>query len=68
MLQELLPEWGDKVTFGEIDIQVNPKTAERYGVINIPQVLFFKNGQHIETIVGVLPKAKFIEKMKNYLV
>jgi thioredoxin 1 len=68
MLQELLPEWEDKVTIGEIDIAVNPKTAERYGVFNIPQVLFFKNGQQVETIVGVLPKAKLIEKMKNYLV
>jgi len=52
---------------GEIDIATSPKTPQRYGVFNIPQVLFFKNGQHIETIIGVLPKAKFIEKMKNHL-
>jgi hypothetical protein len=29
-------------------------------------VLFFKNGQHVETIVGVLPKAKLVEKIKNH--
>jgi len=67
ILEELLPDWGDRVVMGEIDIAASPKTPQRYGVFNIPQVLFFKNGQHIETIIGVLPKAKFIEKMKNHL-
>ena len=67
LLKELQPEWGDKVAMGEIDIATEPKTAQRYGIINIPQVLFFKNGQHVETIIGVLPKAKFVEKMKNHL-
>jgi thioredoxin 1 len=66
MLRELLPEWEEKVVMGEIDISLSPKTAERYGVVNIPQVLFFKNGQHVETIVGVLPKAKLVEKIKNH--
>jgi thioredoxin 1 len=67
MLEELLPELGERVVVGEIDIAASPQTPQRYGVINIPQVLFFKNGQHVETIVGVLPKAKFIEKIKNHL-
>ncbi|MFH1010451.1 MAG: thioredoxin domain-containing protein [bacterium] len=67
MLRELLPDWGEKVVIGELDISSSPKTAERYGVVNIPQVLFFKNGQHVETIVGVLPKAKLVEKIKNHL-
>jgi thioredoxin-like negative regulator of GroEL len=34
--------------------------------MNIPQVLFFKNGQLVETVLGVLPKAKFEEKLKNH--
>lgn len=67
MLGELLPDWSDKVVMGELDIVTSPKTAERYAVVNIPQVLFFKNGQQVETIVGVLPKAKFVEKIKNHL-
>jgi len=67
MLSELLSEWDDKIVIGELNISSSPKTAERYGVWNIPQVLFFKNGQHIETIVGVLPKAKLVEKIKNHL-
>lgn len=66
MLKDLAPEWGDKVVFGEIDISASPETPKKYAVLNIPQVLFFKNGQLVETVVGVLPKAKFVEKLKNH--
>ncbi|MFZ5433418.1 MAG: thioredoxin family protein [Calditrichota bacterium] len=66
LLEELAPAWQDKVVIGEIDIAAHPETPRRYGVLNIPQVLFFKNGQHVETVTGVLPKAKFEEKLKNH--
>ena len=66
MLEELAPAWKDRVVMGEIDIAGSPETPRRYGVLNIPQVLFFKNGQHVETITGVLPKAKFEEKLKSH--
>lgn len=66
MLEELAPQWKDRAVIGSVDIAANPGTAQRYGVMNIPQVLFFKNGQLVETVVGVLPKAKFEEKLKNH--
>jgi len=66
MLAELAPVWKDKVVIGSLDISQNPETPRRYGILNIPQVLFFKNGQLVETVVGVLPKAKFEEKLKNH--
>lgn len=66
MLEEMAPTWKDKVIMGEIDISSSPEVPKKYGVLNIPQVLFFKNGQLVETVVGVLPKAKFEEKLKNH--
>ena len=66
MLEELAPAWKDRAVMGEIDIATSPETPRRYGVLNIPQVLFFKNGQHVETVTGVLPKAKFEEKLKSH--
>jgi thioredoxin 1 len=66
MLSELAPNWTDKAVIGSIDIAVNPETPRKLGVLNIPQVLFFKNGQRVETVTGVLPKAKFEEKLKNH--
>ena len=67
LLKELAPVWSDRVVIGEIDIAASPETPRRYGVLNIPQVLFFKNGQHVDTVTGVLPKAKFEEKLKSHL-
>lgn len=66
ILGELAPQWKDKVIIGSLDIATSPETPRRYGIMNIPQVLFFKNGQLVETVVGVLPKAKFEEKLKNH--
>lgn len=66
MLKELAPDWSERVVIGEIDIAVNPEVPRKYGVLNIPQVLFFKNGQLVETVTGVLPKAKLEEKFRNH--
>ncbi len=66
MLEELAPVWRDRVVMGEIDISASPETPRRYGILNIPQVLFFKNGQLVETVTGVIPKAKFEEKLRNH--
>jgi thioredoxin 1 len=66
ILEELAPVWRDRVVMGEIDISTSPETPRRYGILNIPQVLFFKNGQLVETVTGVIPKAKFEEKLRNH--
>jgi thioredoxin 1 len=66
MLEELAPVWKERVVIGEIDISASPETPRKYGVLNIPQVLFFKNGQLVETVTGVLPKAKLEEKLRNH--
>jgi thioredoxin 1 len=67
MLSEIAPAWQDRVVIGTLDIASSPDTPKRYGVLNIPQVLLFKNGQLAEQIVGVLPKAKFEDKLKSHL-
>ncbi len=66
ILEELAPSWKDKVVIGEIDISASPETPRKYGVLNIPQVLFFKHGSLVETVTGVIPKAKFEEKLRNH--
>jgi thioredoxin 1 len=66
MLEELAPKWQDKAVIGSMDISASPDTPRRYGILNIPQVLFFKNGRLVEQVTGVLPKAKFEEKLRNH--
>jgi thioredoxin 1 len=66
VLEELALAWQEKAVIGEIDISNNPATPGKFGIMNIPQVLFFKKGQLVETVTGVLPKAKMEEKLKNH--
>ena len=66
MLEEIAPRYLEQAVIGEIDISHSPETPRRYGVLNIPQVLFFRNGQLVETVTGVLPRAKLEEKLKNH--
>lgn len=51
-LEELSQENTDFVDIVEIDIDENQETAAKYHVRGVPTVLFFKNGQHVDTFVG----------------
>jgi thioredoxin 1 len=66
ILEDIALAWQGKAVIGEIDIAANPETPGKFGIMNIPQVLFFKNGQLVETVTGVLPNAKMVEKLKNH--
>jgi thioredoxin 1 len=66
-LEELAPNYEGKVVFGEINVEVSPNTALKYGVISLPQVLFFRAGNHLDTIHGVLAKEKLAAKIDALL-
>ena len=56
IIEELAVEYGDKVKFGKLNIDDNPQTASKYGVMSIPTVFFVKNGEIADTQVGLVPK------------
>lgn len=56
IMEELASEYGDKVKIGKLNIDDNPQTASKYGVMSIPTVFFVKNGEIADTQVGLLPK------------
>lgn len=51
------------ITIGKINVDENSKTAIEYGVRNIPTILFFKNGEVIDKIVGIKSKIEFQTKI-----
>ena len=57
-LDELADEYDGKINFVKLDIDQNPKTASRYGIMSIPTLLIFKDGEAVSQIVGVRPKAE----------
>lgn len=56
ILDELSNEYGDRVSFVKVDVDQNPKTASKYGIMSIPTLLIFKNGEPVTHIVGLRPK------------
>ena len=61
-LAEDFSEQGLRV--GKLDVDTNPQTASKFGIRSIPSILFFKDGNHIDTVVGAVPKP-FLEAKVN---
>ncbi|MCG8469702.1 MAG: thioredoxin [Gemmatimonadetes bacterium] len=63
VVEELANEYSDRVKIGKLDVDANPETAFRFNVRSIPSILFFKDGELVDTVVGALPKASLEEKI-----
>jgi len=60
---ELATEYEGKAVIGKVDVDANPGICAKYGIRNIPTVLFFKGGEIKDKQVGAAPKSKFVEKL-----
>ena len=66
MVDEMAKEYTGKVVFGKLNVDENPETAQKFGVMAIPTLLIMKNGQEVDRIVGVLPKNQLEAKVSSY--
>jgi thioredoxin 1 len=65
IVAELAEEYSEKgLTVGKLDVDTNQATASRFGIRSIPSILFFKDGKHVDTVVGAVPKP-FLEAKVN---
>ena len=67
IIEELAKEYDGKIVVGKCDVEENEELASEFGIRNIPTILFFKNGDVVDKIVGAQPKAKMIEKFNTLL-
>ena len=67
IIDELAQEYEGRVTIGKINVDENDDVVGRFGISNIPTVIFFKNGEMVDKIVGATSKDKFKEKVENLL-
>jgi thioredoxin 1 len=58
LVEELANEYEGKVAFFKLNVDDNPNTARQYGVMSIPTLIVFKNGQPASNIVGFRPKTE----------
>jgi len=67
IIDDLHEELDGKAIIGKVNIDENSDTPVNYGVRNIPTLLIFKNGQVVDTLVGMQPKGKIIEKIESHM-
>ena len=67
IISELANEYDGKIVVGKCDVEENDEIAAQFGVRNIPTILFFKDGQLVDKMVGAASKSKFDEKFKALL-
>ena len=67
-VEQLADEYKEKgLTVGKLDVDHNPHTAARFGVRSIPSVLFFKDGEHVDTVIGAVPKPTLEAKVNEHI-
>jgi len=67
IIEEMSAEYDGKAKMVKMDIDANPQTPVKFGVRNIPTVLFFKGGEVVDKQVGAVPKSVFVEKLEKLL-
>ena len=63
IVKELADEYGDQVVIGKMDVDSNATISAKFGIRNIPTILFFKNGEVVDKSVGAVPKAILASKL-----
>jgi thioredoxin 1 len=68
MVEQLAEEYGDSgLSVRKLDVDGNPRTASRFAVRSIPSVLFFKDGELVDRVIGAVPKPHLEEKVVQHL-
>lgn len=67
IISELAEKYDGKITVAKCDVEENDELAAEFGIRNIPTILFFKNGEVVDKLVGAVSKQKFEEKFEALL-
>jgi thioredoxin 1 len=67
LMDRLAEEFADRAQVFKLDLDANSSVAKRFGIRSIPAVMFFKNGELMETIIGVKPYDEFSSALGKYL-
>lgn len=67
IVEQLATEYEGRAKIGKMDVDADQLTAQKYGIMSIPTLLIFKNGEVVEKIVGAQPKAALESKLQAVL-
>jgi thioredoxin 1 len=67
ILEEIAADYVDQLTVAKLDVDMNPATPVKFGVMGIPTLLLFKGGEAVERITGYMPKDRLLSKLTPHL-
>jgi thioredoxin 1 len=67
VLEEIAAEHGDKIDVVKLNVDDNPLVAQKYGIMNIPTMSVFKDGQVVKEIVGAKPKSALLRDLADFI-
>ena len=67
VVEKLAETYDGKVKFCRLNVDENPQTAVKYGIMSIPTLMFFKEGQVVDTVIGAVPERTLQPKIDTLL-
>jgi thioredoxin 1 len=67
IIEEMGVQFEGRALMAKVDVDSNPGISAKFGIRNIPTVLFIKDGKVVDKQVGAVPKVKFVEKLEAIL-
>jgi len=65
IVDQLAEEMAETIKVSKLNVDDNPQTAAKFGIMSIPTLLMFKDGKVVDKMVGVQPKASIVERLKK---
>lgn len=67
IIEEVVKEIGAKAKVGKLNVDESPKTAEKFGIMSIPTLIFLKEGKEVHRVSGVQSKETLVEEIKKMI-
>ena len=67
VLEEIAEEYDGQLKVAKLDVDHNPQVATQFGVMSIPTMILFKDGEAVERLIGYMPKERLLEKITPHL-
>jgi len=67
IVKDLSNQYNEQAVFGKLNVDHNPEVSLKYGIRNIPTILFIKNGEVVDKQVGAVPRNVLEQKLKAHL-
>jgi thioredoxin 1 len=67
ILEEIAAEYDGQLKVAKLDVDQNPQVAIQFGIMSIPTMILFKDGEAVERLIGYMPKERLLEKIIAHL-